>query len=550
MEIIISIVGGIALLLWGIRMVRTGITRSFGAEFRKILSLSSSNRFIAFIAGFGVTAAIQSSTATGLIVASFAGQGLIGGVAGLAIMLGADVGTTIVAQVLSFDLQWLSPLALAIGVFTFLGSEKSRRRSLARSAIGLGLILLALQLIVGASAPLRESEILLVLLEPMANELLLAVVVSALITWAAHSSLAIILLLVSLASGQVLEAELALAMVLGVNVGGAMVAVGATVNSPAAARRIPLGNLLMRLVGVIAVLPFIALLLPWLEMLGEAPERMVVNFHTGFNLALAIFFLPLLNLVAAVANRLLPEKAESDDAGQPLYLDSGSLETPAVALACATRETLRMGDEVKLMLSGSSEVLQRNNAVLLQEIGRRDDVVDDLHEAIKLYLTRLASEELDKAEGRRNIEILSFTTNLEHIGDIIDKNLMELANKKIKGKVSFSTEGAEELMQFHERILANLDLAMNVFISDDLELARTLLREKTAVRDLERELIELHYARIGQGRPESIESSSLHLDVLRDLKRINGHLTSVAYPILDRAGELAESRLMEANDRD
>lgn len=548
MQTIISIIGGVALLLWGIRMVRTGISRSYGAEFRKILSLSASNRLIAFFAGFGVTAAIQSSTATGLIVSSFAGQGLIAGVGGLAIMLGADVGTTFVAQVLSFDLQWLSPLAIAIGVFTFLGSEKSKRRSLARSAIGLGLILLSLQMIVATSEPLRESKILLVLLEPLANELLLAVFVSAIITWAAHSSLAIILLLMTLTANQVLGTELALAMVLGANLGGAMVTVGATLNSPALARRIPVGNLLMRLFGVIAVLPFLGLLQPWLMLAGDLPERMVVNFHTGFNLALAVFFLPLLNLVHVLSLRLISEKAEPGVAGRPLYLDEGSMETPTVALACATRETLRMGDEVKKMLSGSLEVFQQNNAEQLREIERMDDIVDDLHEAIKLYLTRLTREELDAAESSRNVEILSFTTNLEHIGDIIDKNLMELASKKIKGRLSFSSEGTNELNQFHERVLANLDLALNVFISDDLVLARRLLREKTAVRDMEREFVELHYARIAHGRPESIESSSLHLDVLRDLKRINGHLTSVAYPILDRAGELAASRLVESNE--
>jgi len=548
LQTLISIVGGIALLLWGIRMVRTGVTRSFGAEFRKALSLSARNRLIAFAAGFGVTAAIQSSTATGLMVASFAGQGLIAGAAGLAIMLGADVGTTVVAQVLSFDLRWLSPLAIALGVFTFLGSEKSKRRSLARSAIGLGLILLALQLIVGASAPLRESNTLLVLLQPLADELLLAVIVAAIITWAAHSSLAVILLLMSLASSHVLGIELALAMVLGANLGGAMITVGATARSSPAARRIPFGNLVMRALGVFAVLPAIALLQPYLMMAGDAPERMIANFHTGFNLALAVFFLPLLGAVDALARRVLPEKAGDADSGSPQYLDAASLDTPTVALACATRETLRMGDEVKTMLVGCMEVMQRNNAALMQEIERRDDVVDQLHEAIKLYLTKLSKEELDAQESARNIEILSFTTNLEHIGDIIDKNLMDLANKKIKGRLSFSSEGSGELAAFHERVLANLELALNVFISDDLNLARRLLREKTVIRDLEREYVENHYARIGQGRPESIESSSLHVDILRDLKRISGHLTSVAYPILDRAGELAASRLVESGD--
>jgi len=549
MGTIINIVGGVALLLWGIRMVRTGITRSFGAEFRKALSLSARNRLGAFLAGFGVTAAIQSSTATGLIVSSFAGQGLIAGAAGLAIMLGADVGTTVVAQVLSFDLHWLAPLALSVGVFTFLSSEKSKRRSLARSAIGLGLVLLSLQLIVAATEPLRQSEALLVLLEPLASELFLAVIVASVITWLAHSSLAIVLLIMSLAAGQIMQVELALAMVLGANLGGAMIAVGITARSVAAARRIPLGNLIMRGLGVAAVLPLLAFVQPWLAEFGSAPERMVVNFHTGFNLALALFFLPLLTLIEMLTLRILPDKKQAASAAQgPLYLDEGSFGTPTVALACATRETLRMGDEVRGMLAGTMEVFQDDDADRMRQIEQRDDIVDQLHEAIKLYLTRLSKSELDVQESARNIEILSFTTNLEHIGDIIDKNLMEIAAKKMKRKIGFSGEGWTELKTFHARVLANLDLALNVFISDDLVQARRMLREKVEIRDLEREYVENHYARMGQGRADTIESSSLHLDVLRDLKRISGHLTSIAYPILERAGELAESRLVEAED--
>lgn len=310
-----------------------------------------------------------------------------------------------------------------------------------------------------------------------------------------------------------------------------------------------MGNLIMRALAVAAMVPFIGLVQPYLAMLGglgdEAAARMIVNFHTGFNIALAVIFLPLLDLVDGLTSRLIVDKAIAGDRGQPLHLDPGSLDTPTVALACATRETLRMGDEVKAMLQGSMTVLRNDDAGLMVEIERQDDIVDQLHEAIKLYLTKLAQEELDVQESSRNIEILSFTTNLEHIGDIVDKNLIELANKKIKSRMAFSAEGAAELHEFHASVLRNLDLALNVFISEDLSLARRLLREKTVIRDQERRLVGNHYARIGQGRPESIESSSLHLDILRDLKRISSHLTSVAYPILDRAGELAASRLVE-----
>jgi len=547
-ETIINIVGGVALLLWGIRMVRTGITRSFGAGLRHALAASARNRVTGLTAGFGVTAILQSSTATALIVSSFAGQGMIAGVAALAIMLGADVGSTMIVQALSMDLEWLSPVLISAGVFLFLSTENSRRRAIARAFIGLGLMLLSLRLIAMGSLPFRESEAMAVLVGPLTHEPLLAIVFAAVLTWASHSSVAVILLIMSLAGMQVLNTQLALTMVLGANLGGAMAAVGLTAKALPAVRRVPLGNLIMRLIGVFAVLPLIPYVQPYLAHLGDAPERLIANFHTGFNLALVAVFLPVLALVDRAARMIAPDRPASDDPGSPRYLDEGALDTPSVALTGATREALRMGDAVKSMLTSAGDVLRANDANLRKTVEAQDDVVDRLHEAIKLFLTRLTEEELDKAESQRSIEILSFTTNLEHVGDIIDKNLMELAGKKIKGHISFSEQGQAELEDFHDRILQNLDLALHVFVSGDEDAARRLLHEKTEIRDLERRYVENHFLRLGERRPDTLDSSSLHLDVLRDLKRVNSHLTSVAYPILERAGALIDSRLIDEPD--
>lgn len=544
-DILINIFGGVALMLWGIRMVRTGVMRSFGAELRRALSMTAGKPVRGFAVGFGVTAILQSSTATALILSSFAGRGLIGGAAALAIILGADVGTTMVVQLLSFDLHWLSPLLIGFGVIVFLSSESSRRRALSRAAIGLGLILLALQLIGQASVPLRTNESLSLILQPLTDEVLLAVLLTAVLTWLAHSSVAVVLFVMSLAALQVLSMQLALAMVLGANLGGAFIPVVATVGEKPVGRRVAVGNLIMRGAGALACVALLPYVQPYLASLSDHPARMIANFHTAFNIGLALVFLPLVAVVHRMTERLIPDPQGAEEDGGPRYLDPTSMDTPSVALACASREALNMGDEVRSMLARSVDALQTNDTALVRDIERADDTVDKLHEAIKLYLTRISKEELDKDESERNIEVLSFTTNLEHIGDIIDKNLMDLAAKKIKKRASFSEQGLDELKAFHARILENFDLAMNVFMSGDVDMARMLIRQKVTVRDLERDYSESHYARIAAGRADSIETSALHLDVLRDLKRINGHLTSVAYPILDRAGELTESRLKE-----
>ena len=550
MEIIVNIAGGVALLLWGIRMVRTGVTRSYGGELRRFLAVSAKNRLTAAVAGLGVTTAIQSSTATAMIVSAFAGQGLITVTAAIAIMLGADVGTAIVVQIFTFDVKWLSPLLIAAGVFMFMSGEKTRVKNLGRIAIGLGLVLLSLSLIVLASVPLRETETISVLMAPLRDEPLLTVLVIAALTWFSHSSVAIILLIASFAATQVIGTQMAYVMVLGANLGGAVTAFVITLRWADESRRITAGNLTMRGVGVLIALPLIPYATPYIGEWSTNAARDVANFHLAFNIALATLFIPLIGLVQRLTEKLIPDTpVEEEDAG-PRYLDAGSLETPSVALSCAARETLRMGDEIRSMLISTGRVFATNDDTLRKEIEDADDVVDTLHEAIKLYLTQLSKEELDEQESQRSIEILSFNTNLEHIGDIVDKNLMELAAKKIKGRILFSAEGAREIEDFHARIIANLDLAMSIFMSGDIELARKLIREKADIRDLERRFTDTHFSRISDGRVESIQSSALHLDVLRDLKRINGHITSVAYPILERTGELAESRLVDRHARD
>lgn len=524
-------------------MVRTGVTRAFGADLRWLIAVSTRNRLVAFGVGVGVTALLQSSTATALIVASFAGGRLIAATEALAVMLGADVGTTLVAQLLSLDVGFLSPALLTIGVVAYMTAAAGLRHHLGRIAIGLGLMLLALQLIVGASAPLRDSPTLASVLAPLAQEPLLAVLVAALLTWLAHSSLAVVLLVMSLAATGIVPLPLAFALVIGANVGGAIAPVLMTAGAGREGRRVALGNLLMRLVGGLALLPLIGLVAPLMPELGAAPARQIVNFHTGFNLALAIVFLPLVDAVAALVKRLLPDEERREDPGTPRYLDPAALDTPSVALASAARETLRMGDLVETMLTRTIDVLQNDDARLAREIEETDDTVDTLHEAIKLYLTKASAEEMDERESRRCVEVLTFTTNLEHIGDIIDKNLMELAHKKMRKQVSFSTAGLNEIREFHGQVVANMQLAFNVFMEGDVKLARQLLAEKISMRDLELTATESHFDRLRAGRPETIQTTGLHLDIIRDLKRINGHLTAVAYPILEAAGELTDSRL-------
>jgi phosphate:Na+ symporter len=548
-DVLIQVLGAVALLLWGTRMVRTGIMRTFGADLRHWLRVSLRNRLAAFVAGLGVTGILQSSTATALVVASFAGRGLVETGPALAVMLGADLGSSLVAQVLSLNIHWLAPALILLGVVVHLGAPAWTLHGLGRVAIGLGLMLLALRLILMASEPMRNSTILEELFGALGHATLIAILIGALLTWLAHSSLAIVLLIMSLASFAILPLTIACTLVLGANLGAGMPAITATYADRPAARRVAVGNLLFRLVGCVVVAPLVGMIVPWLQLLEAVPGRVVVNFHTAFNLALGIAFIPLTDAVARLCARVLPDPPVEADPERPRHLDRSTLDSPSLALACAAREALRMGDFIETMLRNCLDVFRYNDRQKLASLQGLEASVDKLHEAIKLFVVDVSREPLNPGESRRSADILAFTTNLEHIGDIIDKSLLELADKKIRLQLRFSSEGWREIEALHAHILDNLQMALGVFMSGDVAIARKLIDEKVAVRNAERQAAENHLARLRAGRPESIDSSALHLDILRDLKRIHSHICAIAYPLLDEAGQLYRSRLKRVEQR-
>ena len=544
---LLDLVGGVALLLWGLHMVHSGIVRAFGSDLRRLLSNALRNRFLALLAGILVTALLQSSTATGLMTASFVSAGTVDLVPALAIMLGANVGTTLIVQLLSFNVSALAPILLVVGVTAFKRGRQTRTRDLGRVAIGIGLMLLSLHILLDTLAPAENAPVVRFLLSSATDEPLLCLLLAAALTWMAHSSVTVVVLVMSLAASGFITPLASLALVLGANLGSAInpLIEGSRGDNPAS-RRLPLGNMLNRLIGCAVVLPFLEPITTALGRLEPSPARLAADFHTAFNVLMALLFILPLNAVAAFLERLLPERVKARDPATPLYLDETALATPSVALACAARETLHIGDLVETMLRQTMTALMSDDRRLVAEISRTDDAVDKLDEAVKLYLTKLTRESLGERDGRRAMEIISFSINLEHVGDIVDKNLMEAAAKKIKHKIVFSREGAAELEAFHEEVCDNLKLAFSVFMSGDLATARQLITEKAKLRETEFAAAENHLARLREGRVESIESSSLHLDILRDLKRIHSHICSVAYPVLERAGELQPSRLRDA----
>jgi phosphate:Na+ symporter len=539
---LLNLLAAIALLVWGTYIVRTGMLRLLGENLRLVLSRSFANRLSAVVSGLVVTSLVQSSMATCLMLASFAGKGLVATGPALAVMLGADVGTALMAVVYAFDLSWLSPLLIFVGVVLFVSRQTSDVGRAGRVMIGLGLIILALQLIVASTKPLTESPAVRALLVSLPSEVLLDITVGAVITILAYSSLAIVLLTATLAASGLVPVPVALGLVIGANIGSAILAIFATTGLPPQARRVPLGNLLFKLVGMALAIPLLAPAHTLLQQHLAEVHQQVVGFHLLFNAVLALLCVGFTGPVARLALRVMPDPRRGLDERQS-HLDPGVLGTPSLAIASAAREALHQADVVETMLRGLLEVIRNNDLELADTLRRMDDQVDALYSAIKFYLTQISKEALSEREGRRWTDIVSFTINMEQVADIIERVLQDVEDKKIRKNRSFSDAGMAEIVHLHDRLIANLRLAMTVFLDGHVRDAQKLLEEKARFRDLEHEYAANHIARLQDNTAQSIETSSLHLDLISELKRINSHLCGVAYPILESAGVLAATRI-------
>jgi phosphate:Na+ symporter len=522
------------------------VLRVFGSDLRRVLSKSVSTRGSAFLAGLGVTGLVQSSSATALITSSFVSQNLIALPAALAIMLGADVGSALLAQVFSLDLSWLSPLLIFFGVIFFLSRRNSKAGQLGRVAIGLGLMLLALQLIMAATRPITEAQGMRVIFGTLSGDPLLDMLIGAAVTVFSFSSLAVVLIAATLAASSVISLPVALCLVLGANLGSGLLAFIVNARLPGSGRRVAAGNLVFKLAGCVALSIAMPWVIEWLPRVDPDVRRQVVHFHVLFNVLLAIVFLGFTHRIAAFVERWLPIPPERVPLTEPKFLDEAAIDTPALALANAARETLRIGDTVEQMLNGMLHVMRTNDAVRVAEVIKLDDDVDRLYTAIKLYLTKISREALDERDSRRWAEIISLTINLEHVGDILERILVDLRDKKIGHNLSFSPAGMEEIVELHERLVSNLRLGLSVFLNGDVKSAQRLLAEKERFRDLERAYHDTHLDRLYGQSVQAIETSSLHLDIISDMRRINSFFCSTAYPILEQAGQLRKSRLVSA----
>ncbi|MBX9454534.1 MAG: Na/Pi cotransporter family protein [Rhizobium sp.] len=537
--VMINLFGAVALLLFGLAQVRDGAMRALGVRLRSGLASSTRGGLRSFVSGFSATIALQSSTATALMVASFVERDLIVPAMAQVVLLGANVGTAVTAWIVSTGIEWISPLLILIGIVLYRRATTALKGA-GTAMIGVGLMLLSLHLLGLATEPVRGSPALGAFIRLLDNAWVVAMVFSAILAVLSSSSLAVVILVVSIAATGALSPGLTVALILGANLGGAVPPVLSTLSAPAAARRVTIGNLIVRGIGCLVMLPFAGHLGGLLLAMPFSPAAMPVDAHLAFNILLAIVAWPFAGLLSRLMARLIADDPKGDDG--PRFLDVQALDTPVVALASATREVLGIGDIIEKMLIRCQKAFSTNDLAPLKEVASLEKQVDRLQQEVKLYLSRLGRD-TGATNDRRSIAIIEYAINLEHIGDIIEKGLVEQTTKKITKGLAFSDDGFQELRNLFDLTIENLRIGQTIFVTGDEALARQLMEVKVSVRRLEKQSSGRHLERLRDGRADSLQTSSLHLDMLRDLKRINAHIVSVAHPILDEGGLLIESRL-------
>lgn len=546
--VFINLAGAVALLLWATRMVRTGIERAYGNVLKEKLRLAVGNRITAAVAGFFFAVALQSATAVALIISSFVAGGYVSSAIGIATLLGADLGSAFVVRILRHDLSLLIPVLLLMGTIAFRASEARDLRQAGRILFGLGLLLLSLRLIGEASDPLRSSEILPLIFNYLARDWITAFLLAALLAWAFHSSVATILLFASLADRALLPGALIIPMVLGANFGAAVIGAMLTKNAETGARIVPLGNVAIRGFGTLVALglQFTFDLSP--AQFADKPGDAVVLVHLAINAAVLLLGLPFCGVVAKVLESLLaaptPVNHVVDKDERLSSLNTADLAHPRQAIGNATREVLTVCEKTEIMLNWIFELYETYDPSKMQKIARLDDEIDHIHRDIKFYLARISQSELDEASATQCQTLLSTTIRIEQAADIISQNMLTRAAKKHDRKTVFSGEGWSELTAMHNEVVKNAHLAFNLLVNPDVEHARQLVARKEAVRNLVRLSEEQHLQRLRAGNVASFESSSLHIDTMRDLKEINSLVVSIGYPLLEGEGMLRRSRLL------
>ncbi|WP_278681336.1 Na/Pi cotransporter family protein [Paraclostridium bifermentans] len=533
MDIVISLMGGLGLFLYGMNLMAEGLEKSAGSKLKRIVELLTSNVFMGVIVGAFVTAIIQSSSATTVMVVGFVNAGIMNLTQAIGVIMGANIGTTVTAQLVSFDLNGMAPIALGIGIILYLFASKPKVKNIAEILIGFGILFTGMDFMKNAVEPLAEYKGFTDLLVGFGDYPLLGLLLGFGITAIVQSSSASMGMLIALASQGLIPLNAALPILYGQNIGTCVTSLISSVGASRNAKRAAVMHLIFNVLGTAVFL--IVLNKPVVSFVTNMNPgdvaRQIANTHTLFNIISVIILLPFTKFIINLAIKLVPDKAGEEDESKAIkYLDDRIVETPSIAVASVVKETLRMGkkakESVNYALDGFLEQSQEN----IDKSFKNEKIVNELQKGILNYLLKLSKAHLDE-DARDIVDSLFNTVNdIERIGDHAE-NIAELAQDIIDSDLKLSKQGTEEVRELYNKVIATYDYALQAMKTYDVDLACKVIKMEEQVDIMEKSCRANHIHRLNNSLC-SIDSGIIFLDLISNLERISDHAVNIAQQVI------------------
>ena len=542
----IGLLGGLAFFLYGMEKMSEGLKRSAGNKMRSILAKLTKNRFIALIVGAFVTMVIQSSSATTVMLVSFVQAELMTFTQSLGVILGADIGTTITAQMVAFKLTDYALGMIAAGFAVRMFGKNDNMKSIGDILLGFGILFYGMKLMSDSMAPLRTYPQFIDMMKTMENPFM-GILAGAVFTALVQSSSATTGVVIVLAQQGLITLEAGIPVILGANIGTCVTAGLASIGTQREAKRVALAHVLFKIVGVLLVVsfiqPFADIIRRVAEMFGSGTARQIANAHTVFNVSIGLLFLPFVDLFGRFILFLLPNKArEKGIEPATWHLDDSIVSTPAIALELANAEIARMAKILRRMHNAAimpfivdelpRDEIYPEQLSLLEGIEMREKKINFLEEKTRRYLLSISRQELAIGQGSEVNSLLSLLDSMESIGDVIVKQIVPLAKKKDTRGVDFSEEGQKELVSYHEKVGKQLRRLEKMMTKRDIVLARKVKKKKKRYAHFDSKLRSYHLERMLAMKEGTMETHTIHMELLDALNQINLFSAEIAKVML------------------
>lgn len=534
MLVVIGLLGGLALFLYGMELTSDGLQRAAAEKMKDIIQKLTTNPLMGVVVGIVVTVLLQSSTATTVLLVGLTSAGLMTLPQSLGVTLGAGVGTTVTPLMMTFKIEQYALLAVAAGFVIMFVAKRQRTRFVGQVVLGVGFLFYGMKVMSDSVVPLRESEFFVNYLISMGDRPLIALLISTIFTAIIQSSAATVTLAISLATQGILPFEAALPIVFGANIGTCGTALLSSIGATTEAKRVAISHVVYKAIAAFLLLPLLEPFGALVRMTSDVMGRQIAYSHVLFNVAMVIIFIPFTSQMAWLMRKIVPERETEALTAQPKYLDRLALNTPSVALDLAEQEVLRLQGIVMEMVDAVGEMITARDEKLIAETLATEEIVDVLYKEVSQYLSDLSQTTMSDVDSQRIVALLHVVNDLEHIGDSIVK-IARNVQKKLEGGLRFSDLGREEMLAYHVQVRDVINAAFESFRKRDAALAQQVLSREADLTQDERELRESHIARLRSGLSETRSTTSIHLDVLNGLRQMATHAGDVAHTVLDIA---------------